>query len=99
MLLRVSKTEQWYNSFLLVLKPNSTVRLYIDPARLNHTLIRPIPHSPTMKDILQNLEGARYFRIIDAKSSYWNVMIIPNNFFMLICLFQIFKTSICNVPL
>ena len=48
-----------------VSKPNDTVQLCLDPARLNQALIRPIDRGPTINDILPNLTNAHSMTIID----------------------------------
>ena len=46
---------EWHNSLIIVPKPNDTVYLCLDSARLNQLLIRPIHRGPTSNDILPNL--------------------------------------------
>ena len=46
------------------------VRLCLDPARLNQTLIRPEHRGPTHNDILPKLNNAQYLSLIDASYGY-----------------------------
>ena len=50
-------TAEWGNSFVLVPKANGKVRLCLDLARLNQTVIRPIHRGPTLNDILPKLNN------------------------------------------
>ena len=47
--LGVDELEEWCNSFVLVPKANTNVRLCLDPVRLNQALIRPIHRGPNFK--------------------------------------------------
>ena len=49
--LEVNEMPEWCDSFLIVLKHNSTVHLCLDPARLNKAPIRPMNRGPTLNDI------------------------------------------------
>ena len=49
------KTTEWCYSFFIVLKPNGTVYLCLDPEQLNQTLIRPIHRGPIINDIFLKL--------------------------------------------
>ena len=57
--LGVDETVEWCNSFVLVPKANSKVRLCPDPAQLNQALIRPIYRGPTLNDILSRLNQCK----------------------------------------
>ena len=56
----VDETEEWCDHSFLASKPFGTVRLCIDPTRLNYSLIRPEHHSLTVKYILPKLAVAKY---------------------------------------
>ena len=73
--LGINEISEWCNSFVLVPKTNSKVRLCLDPARLNQALIRPIHRVPTLNDILSKHNNVRYMSIIDASSGYHNLML------------------------
>ena len=51
-LLGIDEMVEWCNSFLLVPKPNGKLTLYLDPARLSQTLIRPVHRRSTLNDII-----------------------------------------------
>ena len=73
--LGVDKTAEWCNSFVLLPKANSKVRLCFDLVRLNQALIRPIHRGSTLNDILPKLNNAKYMSIIDASSGYHNLQL------------------------
>ena len=71
--LGVDETVEWCNSFVLVPKANSKVRLCLDLVRLNQALIRPIHRGPTLNDILPMLNNVKYMPIIDVSSGSHNL--------------------------
>ena len=71
--LGVDETSEWCNSFVLVPKANSKVRLCLDPAQLNQALIRPVHRGLTLNDILPWLNNIQYMSIIHASSGYHNL--------------------------
>ena len=68
--LGVNDTSEWCNSFVPVAKVNGKVRLCLDLAWLNQTLIRPVHRGPTLNDILPTCNNVRDLSIIDASSWY-----------------------------
>ena len=73
--LRVNEISEWCNSFVLVPKANSKVRLCLDPAQLNHALLRPTHKLSILNDILPKLNNIRYMSIIDASSMYHSLQL------------------------
>ena len=73
--LGVDEMAEWCNSFVLVPKANSKVRLCLDLARLYQALIRPIHRGTTLNDILPRLNNVKYMSIIDASSGYHNLQL------------------------
>ena len=73
--LGLDEMAEWCNSFVLVPKVNSKVRLCIDLARLNQALIRPIPRGPALNDILPRLNNVKYMSIIDVSLGYHNLQL------------------------
>ena len=71
--LGIDETLEWCNSFVLVPKANGKVRLYLDPARENQALIRPVHQGLTLNDIIPKLNNEQYMSIIDANSGYHNL--------------------------
>ena len=68
----IYETAEWCNSFVLVPKANGKVGLYLDPARLNQALIRPVHRGLTLNDILPRLNNVQYMSIIDVSLEYHN---------------------------
>ena len=63
-------SPEWINSFVIVKKPNGSLRICLDPTDLNKEMVRPVCNSQTMDDIIEKLKGARYFAVFD---SIWHI--------------------------
>ena len=53
-------------------KANGKIRLCLDPTHLNKWIIRPQHSSKLVDDVLHNLNGAKFFSVIDSTSSFFN---------------------------
>ena len=68
----ISEPIEWLNSFVCVKKANGKIRLCLDPTHLNKWIIRPRHSAKLVDDILHNLNGAKYFSVVDSTSSFFN---------------------------
>ena len=66
--LGIDKRSEWCNSFAMVPKTNGKVHMYLDPARLNKALIRPLHRGPYASSDYYNL-------ILDERLSYLNILV------------------------
>jgi hypothetical protein len=71
-IVKVSEPTNWVKSLVCVTKPNGSLRLCLDPKDLNKAK-RPHHFTPTIVEVLSELNGAQYFSIVDAHSGYWNI--------------------------
>ena len=58
--------------FVCVRKTNGKIRLCLDPTHLNKWIIRPRHSAKLVDDFLHNLNGAKYFSVVDSTSSFFN---------------------------
>ena len=77
--LGIDETSKWHDSFTLVSKVKSKVRLCPDPGRLNKVLTIPVHIGPVLKDILPRLPDMKYLKLIDMHSRYNNLCNIVEN--------------------
>lgn len=70
---KVTEPTQWVNSLVLVEKPDGSLRVCLDPKKLNLEIVRPRYQLPTLEDIRSNLTGATYFTKLDASSAFWSM--------------------------
>ena len=68
----ISELIEWLNSFVCVKKLNSKIRLCLDPTHLNRWIIRPRHSAKLVNNILHNLNGAKFFSVVDSTSSFYN---------------------------
>ena len=59
---------EWYSNF--VPEANGNVLLFLDPARLNTALVRPLHRGSTLNDVLPRLAGVKCFALINRSSGY-----------------------------
>ena len=61
------------NSFIIVKKPNGSLRICLDLTDLNKEIVRPVCNSQTMDDVIEKYKGARYFAIFDTSKGFFHV--------------------------
>ncbi|XP_062583207.1 uncharacterized protein K02A2.6-like [Saccostrea cucullata] len=70
---KVTKPTQWVSSLVVVEKPNSKLRVCLDPKDLNKAILRPHYPMKTLEDVLPQLSKATFFTKLDARSGYWTI--------------------------
>ncbi|XP_033750517.1 uncharacterized protein K02A2.6-like [Pecten maximus] len=70
---KVHDPTDWISAMVVVSKPSGKIRLCIDPQPLNAALKRNHYPTPTIEDMLHDLQGARLFTVLDAKNGFWHV--------------------------
>ena len=70
---KVSEHTDWCSSLVVAEKRDGSLRVCLDPKKLNNSLKR-CPHKiPTVEEINPKLAHAKVFSKLDAKSGYWAV--------------------------
>ena len=70
---KVQHNTDWCSSLTTSVKKDGSLRLCLDPKRLNNALKR-CPHKiPTLEELNPAFNGAKFFSKLDAKSGYWSV--------------------------
>ncbi|XP_038046793.1 uncharacterized protein K02A2.6-like [Patiria miniata] len=70
---RVAHHTDWCSSITTSLKQDGSIRVCLDPKRLNQSL-RRCPHKiPTLEELNPEFSQARVFSKLDAKAGYWAV--------------------------
>lgn len=65
----------WRNPIRPVIKPDGSVRICTNLIMLN-TLVKPDPYTiPLMTDIIERVQGAQFFTLIDLKDGYFQIAI------------------------
>ena len=69
----VAHHTDWCSSITYVAKPDGSLRICLDPRRLNSELKR-CPHKiPTVEELTPTLCHSKFFSKLDAKAGYWSV--------------------------
>ena len=71
--LRPDEHSDWCSSMAYSVKKDGSLRICIDPQKLNSALKRNPYKIPTVEEINPKLAGAKVFSKLDAKSGYWSV--------------------------
>uniref|UniRef100_A0A146L0H7 RNA-directed DNA polymerase n=2 Tax=Lygus hesperus TaxID=30085 RepID=A0A146L0H7_LYGHE len=66
-------------SNLVVVKTPKKLRLCLDPLFLNRALRRTEYEIPTIESLTPELNGARYFSVVDTKDGFWNLKLSPES--------------------
>ena len=70
---KVDHHTDWCSSLTTALKKDGSLRICLDPRRLNQSLKR-CPHKvPTLEELNPAFSEAKYFSKLDAKAGYWSV--------------------------
>ena len=64
------QVTEWLNSFVVHRKPNSDLRIFLDPTNLNKYIVRPICNSITLDDVSFKLKDAK-FSVFDATKGFF----------------------------
>ena len=68
----ISEPIEWLNSFVCIKTPNGKIWLCLDPTHLNRWIIRPRHSAKLVDDVLHNLNGAKFFSVVDSTSLFYN---------------------------
>ena len=72
-------------SLVLVSKGNGKGQLFLDLARFNQVLIRPLYRGPTLNGILLRLTDVKYFTLIGTSSGYHNLTLDERSLYLTTC--------------
>ncbi|KAL6483174.1 hypothetical protein MHYP_G00080460 [Metynnis hypsauchen] len=70
---RIEKPTEWCAGIVVVPKPNGKIRLCVDLTKLNESVCRERHILPSVDQSLAQLNGARFFTKLDARSGFWQI--------------------------
>ena len=93
----------WLNSYVIVKKPNGSLRIYLDPTDLNKNIVHPVCNSRTLDDVSHQLKDAKYFSVFDATKGFFHLplsarsrlltaMLTPEDVYV----FNVLAMGLCN---
>ncbi len=76
---KVSEHTDWCSSLAYVTKADGSLRVCLDPQKLNQNLKR-CPHKiPTLEELNPTFAQAKVFSKLDAKAGYWSIQLEPTS--------------------
>ena len=66
-------SPEWLNGFVIVKKPNGSLRICLDPINLNKDIIRPVCNLQTMDDVVHRLKGAKFFAVFNTSKGFLHI--------------------------
>jgi len=65
--------SEWESHLAIVQKPDSSLRICLDPKALNESLIKDYYPVATLEEMASKLIGKKYFRVLDLKNGYYHI--------------------------
>ena len=94
----------WLNSYIIVKKPNGSLRICLDPTDLNKYIVRPVCNSRTLDDVSHQLKDAKYFSVFHATKGFFHLLLSANSRLLTAMLtpegvyvFNVLAMGLCNV--
>ena len=93
----------WLNSYVIVKKPNGSLRICLDPTDLNKYIVIPVCNSRMLDDVSHQLKDAKYFSVSDATKRFFHLplsaqsrlltaMLTPEGVYV----FNVLAMGLCN---
>ena len=73
-----NQVTEWLNSFVVVKKPNSDLRICLDPTDLNKYIVRPVCNPNTLDDVSFKLKDTKFFLVFDATKQFFHLLLNEN---------------------
>ncbi|KAJ8896940.1 hypothetical protein PR048_002286 [Dryococelus australis] len=75
----ITEPIEWLNPIVIVSKPNSDIRMCLDPQPLNAAILWEHYRLPTLEEVTVKLKGAQYFSTLDANKWFWQIWLSGEN--------------------
>ena len=93
----------WLNRYVIVKKPNGSLRICLDATDLNKYIICPVCNSRMLGDVSHRLKDAKYFSVFDATKGFFHLplsaqsrlltaMLTPEGVYI----FNVLALGLCN---
>ena len=77
--LDINEASDWVHALVIVIKPNGTFRVCLDPRTLNAVLRHNIHNVKRFVDIISKVKGFTHVSKIDANSGFWTLPLDPSS--------------------
>ena len=68
---KVMEPTDWVNSLACLWKPDSNLRVCLDPKDLNKVIKRTYHKITTIEEVTHAFAGSKFFSKLDSKSAFW----------------------------
>lgn len=75
----VESNSDWCSPIVLIKKPNGKIRFCIDFRKLNMVTVKDKYLLPGITELLETLQGSKFFSTIDLKAGYWQLPLDPRD--------------------
>ena len=62
----------WLNSYVIVKKPNASLRICLDPTDLNKYIVKQVCNTCTLDDVSHLLKDTKHFSVFDATKVFFS---------------------------
>ncbi|CAI6369964.1 unnamed protein product [Macrosiphum euphorbiae] len=69
----MDEPSEWVNNLVVVQKPDSSLRICLDPKELNNCLVREQYPVPTLEEITPKLINKKYYSVLDLRDGYYHI--------------------------
>ena len=77
--LHINEATDWVHNLVLVRKPNSKLRVFLDPRTINKALRFNIHNAKTVSELTSHIGKVMYVSKIDANSGFWTLPMDPDS--------------------
>lgn len=72
---KTDESGEWLQNMVAVGKKDKTLRICLDPAELNESMIDDNFLTPTLDELVAKLKGVKHFSVLDLKDGFWHVQL------------------------
>lgn len=78
----VDEPTEFVNPIVIVMKPDKSLRICLDPQHLNSCLMREHFKLPTFEEVTSKMAGSTVFSILDASKAFWQIKLTGKSSYM-----------------
>lgn len=72
---KVQGPSDWVSQFVMVKKPDGSLRICLDPTHLNKSIKREHFKIPSFEELCSKMPGAKVFSTLDADKAFWQIQL------------------------
>ena len=95
---KVEDPTEWVNPMIIVNKPDGSIRICMDPKRLNSAIKREHFQLPTMEELTLEMNEAKYFTKLDASSGFWQIPLDDSSSYLCTFATPFGRYRFCRLP-